>query len=853
MIKLILVAFMVVLGVATTPVVIISNAVTTTNATTTLKETTTKTTTTTTKPTTTTNTTSSTTTASSNNVKGDITRNGEVSTEDIEIALKIAAGQMDYNALVDMNSDGVVSVDDVKLVIKASFKPLTDDQYIEYLMKKGFTRSYTDYLLKLHKKYPEWEFVPFITNLKWEDAVEGEHTPHNKQLIENVVSSYYECSCNSCRGVIQEASNWVSASREAVEYYLDPRNFLTEEYIFQFETTAYDDSHSVEAVESILKPTWMHDSVIKYYDAYGNVKTYKKDGVAVKYSEAIMTAAKSSGMSAYFLASKIVQEVGASKASYAGGSCGTSSPYNGIYNYYNIGAYTGAGDGLRWANGYMKSKAETKMYEKADVKSKKITALPKGKELNYIGKIGDFYKASADMNGKKYTGYIPVADVSITTTFGRPWNSPYRSIYYGAKYIYSSFSENQFTGYLQKFNVNPNSENLYSHEYMANIRAAAAESQKTYVAYEESGVLNNKKVFSIPVFLEMPNADYSAEQTFKKTVPSITGTATMNSVTLKWKPIKNADGYQVWKYNGKTTKYDRVKVTTATSYKEDGFKSGATAKYMIRAYYKDIVGEYIYTKFNDAFVSGTSPAKPTELKVVAVSETKVKLQWTAVASEGYKVYRYNNITGKELAGVVTGTVFTDTGLSTGSTYQYKVCAFYETESMEACSEFTSLVTAKTKGTAPKTGVVTVNGVLNVRKSPSTSADVIITAPNGQVVAILGKSDEWYKVQFAVNGTSYIGYAHSNYITLTTTGSTSASSKCPYVEPSELLSQGDTGEGVKWLQWHLCKLGYMDDADVKGNFGTKTLTAVKAFQENYNLDVDGLVGAGTRGALKTACS
>ncbi len=849
---------MVVLCVATTPIAIISNAVTTTSKTTTEKNTTNATpkTDSTQNSATSTN---STTSAASEPVKGDVNKDGEVTTDDAKIVLKIAAGQASKNALADVNSDGVVSIEDVKLVLELSSKPMTDEEYIDYLMEIGFTRSYTDYLLKLHKKYPEWEFVPFITNLTWDEAVEGEHTPHNKQLIENIVSSDFKCSCNSCRGVIQEASNWVSASKEAVEYYLDPRNFLTEEYIFQFETTAYDESHSVKAVESILKNTWMYDSPIKYHDAYGNLKTYKKDGVAVKYSEAIMRAAKESGMSAYFLASKIVQEVGAGKSSYAGGSCGTNSPYNGIYNYYNIGAYTGAGDGLRWANGYMKSKAETKMYSKASVKSTKVVTVPKGKELNYIGKTEKFYKASVNINGKKFTGYIPVENVSISKTFGRPWNSPYRSIYYGAKYIYTSFSENQFTGYLQKFNVNPNSENLYTHEYMANIRAAAAESQKTYKAYNESGVLENKKIFSIPVFLKMPNADYSAEQTFKKTKPVVSGEATKSSITLSWKPIKNAEYYQIWKYDAKTEKYKRVKVTSATSYTESGFSSGASAKYKIRAYYIDSIDETIYTDFSNVFVAGTAPSMPKGLTVVVEKETKIKIKWNPVNSEGYLVYRYNNITGSELAGITTEPVFVDSGLSKGSVYEYKICAFYETKSMRACSEFTPLVSAKTKGTPPKTGVVTVSGVLNIRKSPTTSADVLITAANGQVVAILGETDNWYKVQFAVNGKSYTGYAHMDYIkitvsvtTSTTNNSEAISGTCIYAEPSTLLSKGDSGNGVKWLQWHLSKLGYMKASDVKGNFGPATDTAVRAFQKDHGLDVDGLVGAATRTALKNAC-
>ena len=64
-----------------------------------------------------------------------------------------------------------------------------------------------------------------------------------------------------------------------------------------------------------------------------------------------------------------------------------------------------------------------------------------------------------------------------------------------------------------------------------------------------------------------------------------------------------------------------------------------------------------------------------------------------------------------------------------------------------------------------------------------------------------------------------------------------------------LRSGSTGEGVKWLQWHLYKLGYLSSGDIDGDFGNKTLTAVKKYQTDKNLDVDGLVGSGTREQLK----
>ena len=64
----------------------------------------------------------------------------------------------------------------------------------------------------------------------------------------------------------------------------------------------------------------------------------------------------------------------------------------------------------------------------------------------------------------------------------------------------------------------------------------------------------------------------------------------------------------------------------------------------------------------------------------------------------------------------------------------------------------------------------------------------------------------------------------------------------YPVPTVNLKMGSKGDGVKWLQQ---KLGITVD----GSFGTKTDTAVRAFQRKNNLVADGIVGAKTREKLK----
>lgn len=65
--------------------------------------------------------------------------------------------------------------------------------------------------------------------------------------------------------------------------------------------------------------------------------------------------------------------------------------------------------------------------------------------------------------------------------------------------------------------------------------------------------------------------------------------------------------------------------------------------------------------------------------------------------------------------------------------------------------------------------------------------------------------------------------------------------------SRNLKKGSTGSDVRELQTKLNSIGY-DCGKVDGIFGTKTLAAVKRFQQKYNLAVDGIVGKNTYAKL-----
>lgn len=206
-----------------------------------------------------------------------------------------------------------------------------ENEYYQSLLAAGFPESYCAPLVALHEKYPKWRFVAVQTGLDWNTSVEKESVV-GKNLVQSLVndarksteSSAYNWSTNTWYGF--DGANWVSASKEYIAYCMDPRNFLDETYIFQFETLEYADYQTVEGVENILKGTFMSG---KYKDTDGKKRSYAKTFFEI---------GKDLAVSPYHLASRGKQEQGVRGTSQL--ISGNYSGYQGYYNYFNVNAYT---------------------------------------------------------------------------------------------------------------------------------------------------------------------------------------------------------------------------------------------------------------------------------------------------------------------------------------------------------------------------------------------------------------------------------------------------------------------------------------------------------------------------------
>ena len=189
----------------------------------------------------------------------------------------------------------------------------------------AFPDSYKSYLKELQDLHSNWSFIAFNTGMTWQDFISKETSSHLKNTVHNSSSSLWKDSCGKV------ASGYACASQPILEYYADPRNFLTESRIFQFLEMTYNPSvHTKAGVESLLKGSFM-DKTVDIPISKDDSKTQK-----MSYAEIIMKAAEESKISPYSIAIKIFQEVGRQGSSSV---TGTYQGYEGYYNFFNYGAY----------------------------------------------------------------------------------------------------------------------------------------------------------------------------------------------------------------------------------------------------------------------------------------------------------------------------------------------------------------------------------------------------------------------------------------------------------------------------------------------------------------------------------
>jgi len=592
------------------------------------------------------------------------------------------------------------------LADSAQKKELKIVEDIEKYVDENKYPGYKEKILALKKANSDWKFTLYYTGLDWNTVIYNQTKGlHSRSLVQGKTGEWL---CAECGTKVYDAGGWMCASEKAVSYLMDVRNYLNESYIFQFEELSYNpDTYTIAGIEKVLNGTFMYQKSIREY--YNNSKFED-----ITFSEAIIEAASSSGVSPYYLAARIRQEIGVNGSDSI---YGTYKGYEGIYNFYNIGANSGE---------------------------------------DPIG------------NGLKYAS---------NTTMGKyllPWNDPAKAIKGGAIWIAANYiAVGQDTLYFQKYDVVNNGTTLYNHQYMQNIFAARNEGYTTYLTYKGLDLLDNNYNFIIPVYENMPKTlsaepkdivlntqtglnekvQLTGDNVILRKTPTTSGQvlATLKKLTILTRIEKNssyADGYY----------WDKVKLL-------DG-----TIGYIVTNYLSTTIIEIKPDTNTDNSTSDSNSSSSSS------SNSTIKTETVKVNASNVRVRKTASTSGAILTTLAKNTVVTRLEKKVeykNGYYWDKVQLSNGTVGYIATNYLSSISTSST--TTNKTETVKVNASnVRVRKTASTSGNILATLSKGTKVTRLEKKVAykngyyWDKVQLS-NGT--VGYIATNYLSSISTSST----------------------------------------------------------------------------------
>ena len=365
-------------------------------------------------------------------------------------------------------------------------------------------------LQSLQNEHPNWKFKILYTDIEWTDAIANEYVGHGaspRNLVPANNSNYGgDWICKACgTSVSYDSGNWHCASESAIAYMMDARNSTNNSDIFQFMELTYSEC-DINSIKTMVSGTFLDNET---------------------YINAILSAAETHNVNAYYIVARILQEQGKNGSVLATGQ-GYNGQYIGYYNVFNIGA---SGNG----------------------------------------------KETVILNGLKKAQ-------------SKGWTTLESSIIGGTEVIAQSYiARGQNTLYFQKFDVDNSDEELYWHQYMQNILAAQSEGTTLRKTFQSIGDLNESYTFIIPLFKNMPKTA-SARPSTTSTDIIVTETELLKvnvNSSLRVRNEPNGSGTVGWIYKDEIiTRLDKATEKVGGTYWDYILKADGTKGYVARETYE---------------------------------------------------------------------------------------------------------------------------------------------------------------------------------------------------------------------------------------------------------------------------
>lgn len=478
--------------------------------------------------------------------------------------------QIRFSGTGGTEQTGYVSAEYVRLPVSYT----TDSDFEAKLSAEGFPESYKNGLRQLHAQYPNWVFKAKKTGLDWNTVIENEALLGRNLVSSGSISSWksvesgaYNWDNSTWTGF--DGSNWVAASEDIIRYYMDPRNFLDDTYVFQFLSHEYNSSTQTrDGLAKMVEGSFLSGTTDSTgtgsstgstgasgpSGSSGSSGGVSKDGPGrsqgkdqdVNHGPGVSGGSSRNPGSPAGSTGEVSLEaphasvtprnhnlvmtgigVGEAPGSSSQNTGAPSGP-SGSSSSQNAGpssgpSSSGSSSGAPSSNTGSGSKLYVDIIMDAAAQSGvspyvlaamilQEQGTNGGSPLisgNYSGYPGyyNFFNVEAYQSGSMSAIQTGLRYASQSGSYGRPWDTVEKSIIGGAQNYGDNYVKaGQNTFYLKKFNVQ--GSNLYKHQYMTNIQGAASEAERLSKAY--SSVKDSALEFQIPVYNNMPETACAA-------------------------------------------------------------------------------------------------------------------------------------------------------------------------------------------------------------------------------------------------------------------------------------------------------------------------------------------------------
>ena len=401
-----------------------------------------------------------------------------------------------------------------------------DADFESYLNQQGFPESYKNGLRQLHAEFPNWVFKAFHTNLDWNTVLDAELSGTGSLVESSSISSWkstdagkYDWNTSTWPGF--DGATWVAASREIVAYYMDPRNFLDESYVFQFLEQSYKENvQTLSGLQTMLKGSFMEGSVSLTNDSALRAASSTSTSASTATTTASSAASSVSGSDGVIDFSG-PGEAGTDSTAETTASADSSTGDAMIVSTEGPGGAASASSDSSMPGGSVSSDSSRSQAGYAEIimeAAQQSGVSPYVLAAMILQEQGS--GSSGSISGQSgYYNYFNVGAyatsdmtaiqrgiwyASQSGSYNRPWTSIEKSIVGGALFYAENYlNAGQNTLYLKKWNVQ--GSNMYKHQYMTNVPGAAEEGAKLSAAYS-SDMKSAAHEFSIPVYLNMPES-----------------------------------------------------------------------------------------------------------------------------------------------------------------------------------------------------------------------------------------------------------------------------------------------------------------------------------------------------------